>query len=90
MLVSSLLDEQETNMSMGKSSAYVGIHLRQAFHCEGTILDLRQEFDGALDFAICNAEELGTQINALVWVNPYPLSIMWQCISLMGKLSSTQ
>ncbi|GFF24815.1 hypothetical protein IFM46972_01190 [Aspergillus udagawae] len=67
-----------------RSSAVLSIPRCRGFEQEVEALGVRFPIEGELDFVVNNAAEPGNGIGVVICVNPWPVTILWQCISFMA------
>ncbi|RLL98094.1 hypothetical protein CFD26_107113 [Aspergillus turcosus] len=67
-----------------RSSAVLSIPRCRGFEHEVEALGVRFPIEGELDFVVNNAAEPGNGIGVVICVNPWPVAVLWQCISFMG------
>ncbi|GIK06114.1 hypothetical protein Aspvir_001757 [Aspergillus viridinutans] len=65
-------------------SAVISIPRCRGFEQEVEALGVRFPIEGELDFVVNNAAEPGNGIGVVICVNPWPATILWQCISFMA------
>jgi hypothetical protein len=78
------LDYRKQNPAK-RSSAVLSIPRCRGFEQEVEALGVRFPIEGELDFVVNNAAEPGNGIGVAICVNPWPATILWQCLSFMGK-----
>ncbi|KAF7178951.1 hypothetical protein CNMCM7691_007775 [Aspergillus felis] len=67
-----------------RSSAVLSIPRCRGFEQQVEALGVRFPIEGELDFVVNNAAEPGNGIGVVICVNPWPATILWQCISFMA------
>ncbi|KAF4178587.1 hypothetical protein CNMCM8694_004155 [Aspergillus lentulus] len=77
------LDYRKQNPAK-RSSAVLSIPRCRGFEQEVEALGVRFPIEGELDFVVNNAAEPGNGIGVVICVNPWPATILWQCISFMA------
>ncbi|RHZ56577.1 uncharacterized protein CDV56_103521 [Aspergillus thermomutatus] len=77
------LDYRKQNPAK-RSSAVLSIPQCRGFGQEVEALGVRFPIEGELDFVVNNAAEPGNGIGVVICVNPWPVAIIWQCISFMA------
>ncbi|KAF4219544.1 hypothetical protein CNMCM8980_009363 [Aspergillus fumigatiaffinis] len=77
------LDYRKQNPAK-RSSAVLSIPRCRGFEQEVEALGVRFPIEGELDFVVNNAAEPGNGIGVAICVNPWPATILWQCLSFMA------
>jgi hypothetical protein len=72
-----------------RSAAVLSIPRCRGFETEAEALGVRFPIKGELDFVVNNAAEPGNGIGVVICVNPWPVGVLCQCMSFMGKSAAS-